>query len=389
MGKNYLKHHNTLVPIISGAKGCKGGGVGGASEEPNSLFSTDIVFITSALGEGPVYRINPNGPQDIEIQDNVIDDLIDFSDNSTDDEKFVTLSSTGTTTQDRLDVFGESVVTPQNFASPVTLKKGNLTGVPAVKIQDQETSPQSWDALKFTFALNGLQKITKDGDIKIHTVSIKITIKNRVLTGNSLIDDITSVSKTITGKTNTLFKFNVKVNIPVANRNDAGYRFTIEKTSDDDDSSGASENIQSTGWFEIENAAQAYPRTAHIGYALKAVDEHQNGVPNFTSLVKGLLVKVPSNYNQPILENGEIDWRQVEITGGTLGNGYRLQNSGSTVKTDANPQIYVGSWDGTFVYSWTQNPVWIIYDLLISFFRWLNIVTHVMLLRVSSLVLMG
>ena len=364
MGKNYLKHHNTLVPIISGAKGGKGGGGGGASEDPNSLFSTDIVFITSALGEGPVYRINPNGPQDIEIQDNVIDDLIDFSDNSTDDEKFVTLSSTGTTTQDRLDVFGESVVTPQNFASPVTLKKGNLTGVPAVKIQDQETSPQSWDALKFTFALNGLQKITKDGDIKIHTVSIKITIKNRVLTGNSLIDDITSVSKTITGKTNTLFKFNVKVNIPVANRNDAGYRFTIEKTSDDDDSSGASENIQSTGWFEIENAAQAYPRTAHIGYALKAVDEHQNGVPNFTSLVKGLLVKVPSNYNQPILENGEIDWRQVEITGGTLGNGYRLQNSGSTVKTDANPQIYVGSWDGTFVYSWTQNPVWIIYDLL-------------------------
>ena len=39
--------------------------------------------------------------------------LIDFSDNSTDDEKFVTLSTTGTTTQDRLDVFGESVVTPQ------------------------------------------------------------------------------------------------------------------------------------------------------------------------------------------------------------------------------------------------------------------------------------
>ena len=50
---------------------------------------------------------------------------------------------------------------------------------------------------------------------------------------------------------------------------------------------------------------------------LKAVDEHQNGVPNFTSLVKGLIVKVPSNYNQPILENGEIDWRQVEITAAT------------------------------------------------------------------------
>lgn len=46
-----------------------------------------------------------------------------------------------------------------------------------------------------------------------------------------------------------------------------------------------------------------------------------------------------------------------------VGNGYRLQNK-SAVQTQTNPQIYVGSWDGTFVYSWTQNPVWIVYDIL-------------------------
>ena len=118
MSRNYTKLHNTLVPIIGGSKGGKGGG-GGSSEDPNSLFSTDIVFITNGLGEGPIYRINPNGPQDIEIQDNTIDDLINFNDNTTDGEKFITLSTTGTTTQSRLDVFGESIVTPQNFASPV------------------------------------------------------------------------------------------------------------------------------------------------------------------------------------------------------------------------------------------------------------------------------
>ena len=367
MARNFTKHQNQLVPIIGGSKGGKGGG-GGASEDPNSLFSTDIVFLTNGLGEGPLYRINPNGPQDIEIQDNTIDDLINFSTNTTDGEKFITLSSTGTTTQDRLDVFGESIVTPQNFASPVSLKKGNLSGVPAVKVSDQETSAQAWDAIKFNFVLNGLAKMTPNGDIKVHSVSIKITLKNRVLTGNPITDDITSVTKTITGKTNSAFKFSVKVNIPSASRNDAGYRFTIEKTSNDSDSSGTSDNIQSTGWFEIENAAQAYPRTAVIGYALKAVDEHQNGIPNFTSLVKGLLVKVPSNYNQPILTNGEIDWREVEVPASgspSIAQGYSLQASGTGTKlTAANPQIYVGSWDGTFVYSWTQNPVWIVYDIL-------------------------
>ena len=36
----------------------------------------------------------------------------------------------------------------------------------------------------------------------------------------------------------------------------------------------------------------------------------------------------------------------------------------ATVQNAQNPQIYIGTWDGTFVYSWTQNPVWIVYDLL-------------------------
>ena len=367
--KIYTKYQGISTPLIQGAGG---GGKGGGSEpreDPNSLFSTDIMFIVAGLGEGPIYRVNPNGPQDIEIQDSAIDDLINLDgDGTTDTEKFVTLHNTGTTVQSRLDVFGETVVTPQSFVSPVDLKKGNLQGVPSSKVTEQETSAAAWDAIKFNFIIPTLQKITKQGDVLTHTVSIRVTVKKRVLTGNPLLDDIVAVDKTITGKTTTPFKFNMRVNIPEAYRDNAGYRFTIEKTSDDDDSSGTQEKIQAIGWDEIENAAQAYPRTAHIGYALKAVDEHTGGVPTFTSLVKGLLVKVPANYNQPILDDGQIDWRQVEVAASgiyQIGNGYKLQQSGTgTTLTDPNPNIYVGSWDGTFVYSWTQNPVWVLYDLL-------------------------
>jgi len=363
MARQFTHYQNQIIPVIGGSKGGKGGG-GGASEDPNSLFSTDIVFITAGLGEGPIYRINPNGPQDIEIQDNGIDDLIDFTDGSADGAKFVTRSTTGTTSQSPLRVFGESIQTPQSFASPVSLKKGNLDGVPAVKVTNQETSANDWDAIKFNFQINQLQKVESNGDVKIHTVSLKITLKRRVLTGNESVDNIATATKTITGKTTTPFRFSVKILVPEESKSLSGYRFTVEKTSDDDTSAGISENIQLISWSEIENSPQAYPRTAVIGYALKAVDEHQGGVPNFTSLVKGLLVKVPSNYNQPVLENGEIDWREVEVTDGKrVGNGYRLQNS-ATVQTNVSPQIYIGSWDGTFVYSWTQNPVWIVYDLL-------------------------
>ena len=75
MKRYFTEYDNKKVPVIRGAFGGGGGGGNqGFNEDPNSLFSTDILFILSALGEGPLYRINPNGPQDIEIQDGNIDD---------------------------------------------------------------------------------------------------------------------------------------------------------------------------------------------------------------------------------------------------------------------------------------------------------------------------
>ena len=95
-------------------------------------------------------------------------------------DKFKTLSTTGTTTQGRLDVFGETVTTPQQFVSPVTLKKGNVDGVPSSSVTLQETSANDWDALKFNFLIPQLQKIEKNGDVLIHTVSVKVTVFNRL-----------------------------------------------------------------------------------------------------------------------------------------------------------------------------------------------------------------
>ena len=126
-------------------------------------------------------------------------------------------------------------------------------------------------------------------------------------------------------------------------------------------------DINLLGWNEIENSPQAYPRTAHIGFAMKASNEH-NGIPRFTSLVKGLVLRVPSNYNQPTLVNGEIDWRHIEVpsSGSTSAAtaGYYLQQTGTSVQTSSTINLYKGTWDGSFVYSWSQNPVWIIYDIL-------------------------
>lgn len=354
---SYINHNGHRVPRISGAKG-KGGG----KVTPNSLFATDILYLTNAIGEGPVYWINPNGPQDIQIQDNSIDDLINIRGNGLENtDKFFTISSTGTITQDPLPIFGDEIITAQSFASPVTLKKGNIDSIPPSQITLQETSANDWDAIRFSFIIEELYKATKSGSVKANTLKYSITIYDYLG-----VTELVTAVKTVTEKTDTAYKFSVKIEIPQQFRSTNGYRFSIAKLSDDSDDSKIRDTIKIVGWEEIKYKKQAYPRTAVIGYALKAVDEHTGGVPNFTSMVKGLLVKVPANYNQPILENGQIDWRQVEVsTSHRTTYGYRLQRPGTgTILYDSNPVIYTGTWDGSFVYSWTQNPVWIIYDLL-------------------------
>lgn len=390
IARQYVKHAGIEVPEIKGSKGKGGGG----KVSPNSLFSTDFLYLTTAVGEGPVYRVNPNGPQDVQIQDSSIDDLLNLDgDGSINFKSFNVAYSTGTVTQAPIVKFGDSIVTPQGFASAVPLRYGpppegdpEKKYAPKNSVYSQETSAYSWDALEFIFNIDSLSKTDGSGNVASYTaqISIKIWSKNRAkLIKEQLLN--------ISGKTDKPVRRTVVITIPSEDQSDAGYVFDIEKASLDSSDAKIQDSVSIVAWYEIENKKQAYPRTAIIGYALKAVNEHNGGIPTFTSMIKGLLVKVPSNYNQPILSRqkvdntnvyyeraGEIDWREIEVpvtgtvsinsvptTVGYTQKGYTLQKPGAgTILYSANPQIYVGTWDGTFTYSWTQNPIWIIYDIL-------------------------
>lgn len=331
--------------------------------QATSRFSTDLMFLTVGLGEGPVYRINPNGSQDVQIQDSSIDDLVNLDgDGGPNLEKFYYLASPGNVSQKPLPNFGDEIVSPQTFASPVNLKFGNA-GTPQTKVELQETSAAAWDVLKFDFIIERLFNQADNGDIQARSLSVLVRVFDS--TGTT---QIATKNFTIENKIQSPVRKVVSVDIPTEHKSENGYRFTVEKTSEDKNQTREFDTIRFAGWSEVRYEPLAYPRTAIVGYAIKATDEHQGAIPNITSLVKGKLIKVPSNYNQPTLASGEVDWRHLEVSDsgadGYPTRGYYLQNSGSTILYDTNPQIYTGIWDGSFVYSWSQNPVWIIYDIL-------------------------
>ncbi len=357
-------NHTYIVEdiFVHNKGGSKGGGSSNPTEANDNLFATDLLYVLTAIGEGPVYRINSNGPQDIELNEGPIDDFINLTgDGSINTDLFYYAYNTGTLNQAPLRVFGTELVVPQSLNNPVVLRKGDRSGIQPVSVQYMATSTgTTWDALSFKFNLPTLAFMDNNGNTNPWNATVQVFVYDSTST-----ELLVEATRTISGKASGNYKFSVDIIIPEKKRSALGYRFTVQTSDNDPNTAKMLNSITFYGWDEIQYTERSYPRTSLVGYVVKATGEYSGRIPTITSMIKGLLCRVPSNYNQPILENGEIDWRQVEVTDALRASkGYYLQKTGSTVQTEMNPVIYDNLWDGSFVYNWTQNPVWVVFDLL-------------------------
>lgn len=98
---------------------------------------------------------------------------------------------------------------------------------------------------------------------------------------------------------------------------------------------------------EIIDQRFSYPFSAIAGIKLDA--RAFSSIPERSYDCKLKLVKIPSNYRVNDIATG-LDIRYVK----------------NTKYYTATKQIYKGDWDGSFVDGWTDNPAWILYDLLTS-----------------------
>ena len=105
------------------------------------------------------------------------------------------------------------------------------------------------------------------------------------------------------------------------------FNIRVFRISPDSKTDKVSNNTYFSSYVEIVDAKLSYPHTA---FAALSIDSAQfgNQIPRRNYLMKGRLVKVPSNYNPEIRQ----------YTGGT--------------------------WDGSFKTAWTNNPAWVFYDVL-------------------------
>jgi len=101
---------------------------------------------------------------------------------------------------------------------------------------------------------------------------------------------------------------------------------------------------------EIINTKFAYPGSAIIGVKLDSRDTSSIPARAYDLRLKKVLI--PSNYF-PLHPDGR-DRRRYKGA------------SDFSAATSLDLQIYQGNWDGTFKLAWTDNPAWVLFDMLIN-----------------------
>lgn len=99
----------------------------------------------------------------------------------------------------------------------------------------------------------------------------------------------------------------------------------IERETEDSESQRLQNNTVWSSYTEIIDTEFTYPNTAYVG--VKFDSEYFSNLPTRTYDIKGIKLKVPSNYNPETRE-------------------------------------YKGLWDGTFKIAWSDNPAWVLYDIV-------------------------
>ena len=163
--------------------------------------------------------------------------------------------------------------------------------------------------LRFTIGVQALSKMEDNGDINGSQVNLVITIGSK------------SYPVTIVGKYSSQYlqqhTFGDLPPVP--------FTIKVERLTEDSNSQRLQNNTLWSSYTEVIDTVFTYPNTALVG--VKFDSEYFSNLPTRTYDIMGIKVKIPSNYNP-------------------------------------RTRQYSGVWDGTFKIDWTDNPAWVLFDIV-------------------------
>jgi len=300
---------------IIGSGGGKGGsGAGGVSESPDTLASVTTASFVDLISEGEIVGLVNN---DYSIYMDGVPLKTIVSDTTLGAYAF----------DNRQGAQGQTVMSgfsgTQSEISVNSLKILATQGKVIRAVTDADA-----DSVRFNVSVHGLYQTTSDGKVTGSSVNFRLWKR---ITGGAWV----SVrEETITGKTTSNYQRSIEVDL---NSLGAGpYEIAIERIKDDSASGLLVDALYWDSYTVINYEQLRYPNSALVGVRINA--QYFSSIPARTYHVKGLLVKVPDNYD-PVTRV------------------YRTTGAGTTN----------GAWNGAMnQVAYTDNPAWCYFDLMTS-----------------------
>ena len=300
--------HRARYPEIAGAGGGGGGKSGGggsaraAVEANDSLQSKATIGIIDLIGEGEIGGL-VDGAKSIFLNDTPLQN-VDGSYNFSD----VTWTiRNGTQYQDV--IYGaafDAIATPRSVSVQIKYNRPHTVSV---------ENPQATECMIVMTVPQLMSQDKTTGDISGSSVSYRIEM---AVDGGAF----TSVGDfTISGKTRSRYQRGHTFSLPTGTQR----IIRVTRLTADSTTAALANELWFDSYVERVNTLLTYPNTALVGVRVDATQF--SSIPSRSYLVDGLFIRVPTNYN-PIA------------------------------------RTYSGVWNGTFKLAVSNNPAWILYDLL-------------------------
>jgi predicted phage tail protein len=174
-------------------------------------------------------------------------------------------------------------------------------------------------ALRVTLSVSALSKTNSNtGDVTGYQVAYQIQLSKDGGQYTTVVDT------SFNGKASSVYQRSHRIELSGAA---SQYTVKVIRITGDTSDVYTQDTTNVVSYTELIDAKLRYPLSALCGVQLDASEF--SSVPTRSYDMKGLLIKYPSNYN-PLLRS------------------------------------YGGTWDGTFITGWTDNPAWVFYDLVLN-----------------------
>lgn len=293
--------------VVRGGGGVFGGGKGGSGggrqpvESANSLRSNAYARALFVVSEGQVDgTASGNILQDIYLDKTPLQSPSGFNNFTGYEVQW----RSGTTDQTAIPGFAQA---EEESLVGVTV----LNSIPVIRT----VSRASVGGIRVRLRVPTLRQILDNGDIVGQSVSFAIAISNNGGPYTNYIVD------TISGKCTSPYDRSYEIYLPAG----GPWDIRVSRTTPDSSDSRIENSLIWQGYTEVDYVQRRYPDTALL--ALRVNAEQFSSMPSVGIDLRGLRVLVPHNYSP-------------------------------------STRSYNGSFNGSLVPGWTNNPVWCLYDFL-------------------------